>query len=143
MNEFTKSLKLIIKGEIIMKKLVSLISLTLVCAVLFIGCTNSDKNVVDYSQYSFVDASWTRETESDTETIRFGADGSFTYSCACGDSVNDSDLCEGYTYDDTTKTITLDCIETTDDMVTVIKIVKCNENELQLDFNGDLRIFTK
>ena len=143
MNEFTKSLKLIIKGEIIMKKLVSLISLTLVCAVLFIGCTNSDKNVVDYSQYSFVDTSWTRETESDTETIRFGADGSFTYSCACGDSVNDSDLCEGYTYDDTTKTIALDCIETTDDMVTVIKIVKCNENELQLDFNGDLRIFTK
>ena len=28
-------------------------------------------------------------------------------------------------------------------MVTVIKIVKCEENELHLDFDGDVRVFTK
>ena len=39
------------------------------------------------------------------------------------------------------KTITLNCIETTDEMVTTIKIVKCDENSLQLDFNGEIRIF--
>lgn len=87
--------------------------------------------------------SWSRETEQDIETIRFGDDGSFSYYCNCGNPVNDADLCEGYTYDDSTKTITLYCIEITDDMVTVIKIVKCDEKELHLDFNGELRVFTK
>ena len=50
---------------------------------------------------------------------------------------------EGYTYDDATKTITLNCIEITDEMVTKIKIVKCDENTLQLDFDGEIRIFEK
>ena len=35
------------------------------------------------------------------------------------------------------------CIETTGEMVTTIKIVKCDENSLQLDFNGEIRIFEK
>ena len=37
----------------------------------------------------------------------------------------------------------LDFIETTDEMVTTIKIVKCDENSLQLDFDGEIRVFTK
>ena len=71
------------------------------------------------------------------------SDGSFTYSCGCGNPVNDSDLCDGYTYDDATKTITLKCTEKTDEMITSIKIVKCDENTLQLDFNGEIRTFVK
>ena len=129
-----------------MKKYILLITLVLVFTTLFTACSKNEKtdnSNVDYSKYSFVDVSWTRENDHDTETIRFGKDGSFTYSCACGNSVNDADLCDGYTYDDSTKTITLDCIETTDEMVTVIKIVKCDENELQLDFNGETRVFSK
>ena len=46
-------------------------------------------------------------------------------------------------YDDATKAITLNCIETTDEMVTTIKIVKCDESSLQLNFDGETRIFTK
>ena len=129
-----------------MKKCLSLITLVLVCAILFVGCSgnkNTEDPSVDYSKYSFVNTSWTRDAEQDIETIRFGSDGHFTYYCSCGNPVNDSDLCEGYTYDDKTKTITLECIETTDEMVTVIKIVKCDENELQLDFDGEVRTFTK
>ena len=129
-----------------MKKCIYLFVLVLVCTILFTGCSKNDKtdnSSVDYSKFSFVNSSWTRDTEQDIETIRFGADGSFSYYCACGNSVNDSDLCEGYTYDDETKTITLDCFETTDEMVTVIKIVKCDEKELHLDFNGEIRVFTK
>lgn len=91
----------------------------------------------------FVGMSWTRDAENDIETIRFGEDGSFSYSCACGNPVNDSDLCEGYTYDEATKTITLDCIETTEEMVVAIKVVSCDGAELKLDFNGDIRVFTK
>jgi hypothetical protein len=133
-------------GSLEMKRFIYLIALIFISTALFMGCSDNKKTEdqsVDYSKYSFVNASWTREAEHDTETIRFGEDGSFTYSCACGDPVNDSDLCEGYTYDDTTKIIELDCIETTDEMVTTIKIVKCDENSLHLDFNGEIRVFEK
>lgn len=129
-----------------MKRCISLLTLFLICAILFMGCgenKNTEDSSVDYSKYSFVNISWTRDAEHDTETIRFGEDGSFCYYCGCGNPVNDSDLCEGYTYDDATKTITLNCIEITDEMVTKIKIVKCDENTLQLDFDGETRIFTK
>ena len=129
-----------------MKKHIFSLTVILVCAFFFVSCSNevkSDNKDVDYSKYSFTGISWTRDAENDIETIRFGADGSFTYYCACGNSVNDSDLCEGYTYDDKTKTITLECVETTDEMITVIKIVKYDERELHLDFNGEVRVFTK
>lgn len=112
------------------------------CAVSFMGCSEN-KVKVDYSKYPFVNVSWTRDAEHDTETIRFGDDGSFTYYCGCGNPVNDSDLCENYTYDDDTKTIILNCIEITDEMVTKIKIVECNENTLLLDFDGEIRTFVK
>ncbi len=129
-----------------MKKIIALLALVLVCTLCFVGCAGGGKTndvEVDYSQYEFVNTSWTRDAENDIETIRFGEDGSFTYYCSCGNPVNDSDLCEGYVYDDDTKTITLDCLEETDEMVTVIKIVKCEGNERQLDFDGDIRVFTK
>lgn len=129
-----------------MKKIICLITLLLISTLLLVGCNDNKKTEeknVDYSQYSFVNISWTRDAEHDTETIRFGEDGSFSYYCGCGNPVNDSDLCEGYTYDDDTKTIMFDCIETTDEMVTTIKIVKCDENSLHLDFDGDIRIFEK
>ena len=127
-----------------MKKIIYLIALFLITTILFAGCNDNNKpenQNLDYSQYLFVNTSWVRDAEHDTETIRFGADGKFTYYCACGNPVNDSDLCEGYTYDYSTKNISLNCIETTDEMVTTIKILKCDENSLQLDFNGEIRIF--
>ena len=129
-----------------MKKCIYLIALLLISTILFVGCSDNKKpenQSVDYSQYSFVNTSWTRDAEHDTETIRFGKDGKFNYYCACGNPVNDSDLCEGYTYDDVTKTIMLNCIETTEEMVTTIKIIKCDEHCLQLDFNGKIRTFEK
>ena len=129
-----------------MKKFLSLIALVFVSTILFAGCGEQQETEgasVDYSKYSFVNTSWSRDAEHDIETIRFGEDGSFSYFCGCGNPVNDSDLCEGYTYDDATKTIMLDCIEVTEEMITVIKIVKCNEKELHLDFDGEIRVFTK
>ena len=129
-----------------MKKHISILILTLLCGVLFIGCKGNDKQSdasVDYSSYAFTSGSWTRNATNDIETIRFGVDGSFTYYCACGNPVNDSDLCEGYIYDDETKTITLNCVEVTDEMVTVIKIEKCDDKELHLNFDGETRIFTR
>ena len=33
--------------------------------------------------------------------------------------------------------------EETEEMITEIKVVKCDDTELQLDFGGDIRVFTK
>lgn len=124
-----------------MKKCLILVLSILLCCAMLVGCKTEE--AVDYSEYSFTEIWWTREGEHDEEKIHFGADGSFSYSCSCGNPVNDADLCESYKYDDETKTITLECIETTDEMITVIKIVKCEGEELHLDFDGETRIFTK
>ena len=117
-----------------MKKYLCIFLLVVNMMIIISGCNNS---------VEFADKTWTRTTDVDTEYISFLSDGSFSYYCACGNPVNDSDLCEGYTYDDATKTITLDCIETTEEMITTIKIVKCDENNLHLDFDGEIRFFTK
>lgn len=109
--------------------------------VLVTGCEKNKK--VDYSEYSFTSGSWTRDTEFDTETIHFSAEGEFGYSCACGNPVNDADLCETYTYNHETKEIKLECSETTKETITTIKVLDINEDKLKLDFAGDIRIFNK
>lgn len=118
------------------------ILIVLVLALLFVGCTKKlGSNVVDYSEYPFVDIPWTRKAEHDVETIRFGSDGSFAYSCGCGNPVNDSDLNEGYTYEDKTKTITISYMETTDETVSKIKIEMCDGKTIKLNFDGEIREF--
>lgn len=126
-----------------MKKYVILLISILLCCAMLVGCKTTKDEKVDYSEYAFADAWWTREGAHDTETIHFGADGAFSYSCACGNAVEDYDLCDGYKYDDETKTITLECVEEVDDLITVIKVIKCEGDELHLDFDGETRIFTK
>ncbi len=120
------------------------IVMMLITGVMVCGCGKGkeDENV-DYSAYEFTDVKWTRDTEEDIEYIRFGADGSFSYYCACGNPVNDADVCEGYTYDDSTKTITLNCLEELDSMITQIIVNKCDGNVLELDFDGEIREFVK
>ena len=80
----------------------------LMLAVLFLaGCGNTKekKQEKDYSEYLFSDVIWTRDGGNDIETLVFKSDGSFRYYCACGNPVNDSDLCESYVYNDNTKEI--------------------------------------
>ena len=107
------------------------------------GSTKEKNNEKDYSNYSFTDVSWTRDAENDVETIVFKSNGRFTYYCSCGNPVNDSDLCETYSYNDNTKEITLDCLEETEETVANIKIVNSTETILELDFNGEIRKFEK
>lgn len=107
----------------------------LVCLCVLTGCGKETT--------SFTDISWVRETEADTETIFFGSDGSFRYSCGCGNPVNDADLCEGYTYDETKGIITLNCFETTEETVTEIGVITFDGKRLELDFDGETRIFER
>ena len=121
-----------------MKKIIIIL---LLAALFLTGCEeNKDK---DYSEYMFTDIIWTRDSGHDLETIIFHADGSFVYYCACGNPVNDSDLCESYTYNDETKEIKFNCFETTEEMITSIKIVEMSEDVLKLDFDGEIRKFEK
>jgi hypothetical protein len=116
--------------------------LTVALLFLLLGCS---KNNIDekttYPVYPFMDTTWTRKAEHDIETIRFSSDGSFVYYCACGNPVNDSDLNEGYTYDDKTKTITVKYIETTEETVSTIKIEACDGERIRLNFDGEIREF--
>ena len=113
--------------------------------LLLTGCGDTKEKTQEknYSEYLFTDVSWTRDAENDIETIVFKADGRFTYYCSCGNPVNDSDLCENYTYNDDTKEITLDCFEETEETITNIKVVNSTETILELDFNGEIRKFEK
>ena len=114
----------------------------LMLIVLFLtGCSDAEEK--DYSNYLFSDVTWTRDAENDIETIRFSSDGKFTYYCSCGNPVNDSDLCESYTYNNEAKEITLDCLEETEETITTIKVVSSIETTLELDFNGEIRKFEK
>ena len=127
-----------------MKKIKSNLLLVLIGVILFLllGCAkNNIGETVDYSEYSFTDTLWTRKAEHDIETIRFGSDGSFVYYCACGNPVNDSDLNEGYTYDDKTKTITIEYFETTEETISTIKIEACDDKSIKLNFDGEIREF--
>ena len=111
--------------------------------LLFTGCAKNKTVKVDYSNVSFTRINWNRNGDHDLDTIRFNADGSFSYSCACGNPVNDADLCERYIYSAASNEITLKCVEKTDDMVTTIKVVNVTDTTLELDFNGEIRIFEK
>ena len=119
--------------------------LILVLVVLILtGCSKTNDKIQekDYSKYLFTDVSWTRDA-NDFETIVFKSNGRFIYYCSCGNPVNDSDLCESYTYYDETKEIVLNCVEETDETITNIRVVKSTEKMLELDFNGEIRKFEK
>ena len=107
------------------------------------GDKKEEQKQKNYSKHSFTNVNWTRDAENDIETIRFSSDGEFTYYCSCGNPVNDSDLCESYTYNDDTKEISLDCLEETEETITSIKIVNSTEDSLELDFDGEIRKFEK
>ena len=125
-----------------MKKIIIILMLV---GLFLTGCgeKKEEQKQKDYSKFTFTDVSWTRDAGNDIETIVFKSNGRFTYYCSCGNPVNDSDLCESYTYDDMTKEIKLDCLETTEDTITTIKVVNSTETTLELDFNGEIRKFEK
>ena len=128
-----------------MKKNFLFIVLSCIIAMFFVGCStgqNIDEEV-DYSAYNFAGVKWTRDAECDIESLSFLTNGEFRYSCACGNPVNDSDVVESYTYDDETKMFTLNCYEEIDGMVTEIELISCDGEKLELDFDGETRVFVK
>lgn len=120
-----------------MKKILSLCFLT-ICVGL-VGCTASK----DYSEYEFTDIQWTRTTEADTEYLRFSSDGQFSYYCACGNPVDDSDLYEEYTYSPKNQTIKLKPTGVKFGFPKKLVIKYVDEENLEIDFGGETRKFEK
>ena len=120
-----------------MRKSIIIIAFMVCLSSVLTGC----EKVEDYSEYPFTGISWTRTTESDSEYISFSEDGNFSYYCGCGNSVNDSDLCSGYSYNPDTNEIVLEYEEKLPEVVTEIVVKSCKNDELVLDFDGDIRVF--
>lgn len=91
----------------------------------------------------FVDIRYERSTEADTEFIRFVKDGSFSYYCACGNPVDNSDLCEYYTYDKENNKIELVCYDGVPEKEKNIKILTATKDKLKIEINGEIREFTR
>lgn len=131
------------------KVLVILIMLACVVGAVFINLDYNKSNDTDKEKemksdkLEFVGIGWTRSGESDTEFLGFDEDGTYYYYCACGNPVNDSDLCETYTYDSEQKIISLNCMDKSYETVTNIKVVSYEEDKLVLDFDGDIREFER
>lgn len=119
-----------------MKKIILFILISTVC---FTGCSSNETK----QKAPFAGDSWVRTAEHDTETISFDEDGTFHYSCTCGNPVNNADICDKYTYNDETKEIKLKCYEEVDDTITTIGVVNYDNNTLELDFDGEIRKFNK
>lgn len=127
-----------------MKSKVVIILLILIGSTYLCGCTNKNENQnKEQIKCDFLDIRWTRTTKSDTEYISFHSNKHFSYYCACGNPVNDSDLCENYTYDKKTQTIKIKCTQKTKETINQIKIKSCSENSIVLDIDGDIRKFVK
>lgn len=86
---------------------------------------------------SFANQSWIRY-DSDTEHLSFSSEGDFSYWCSCGSPVGNADICETYTYNPETKTITLHCYGPNE----TIKVIKHTDKQLVLKFGSETRTFT-
>ena len=91
------------------------------------------EEAADNGIQNVVGVRWKRDTECDEE-LCFLADGRFQYSCSCGSPVNDADVVESYSYDETTRIFTLHCYEELEDMITEITLIRCDGERLELDF---------
>lgn len=116
-----------------MKNSVKRITAT-VCILLMLtlaGCTLAENHPEFLTNHE-----WVYYTYCD-ETIRFGEDGSYTYHCACGNPVGDSDLYEKYKYDPDTSEITLSPKGNS----RPIKVLRHEKSRLLLGFDDGVKEF--
>lgn len=109
-----------------------------VLVLLIVICVLTLKVLNKNDELPFAGVRWVRYSH-DKEMLTFHEDGNFGYACSCGNPVDNSDVCETYTYDDSTKTITLDC---GDGETEKIEIISYEEDELTLKFEQGTKVRT-
>ena len=105
--------------------------------VLFTGIVIASLATNKNSIPPFANQSWIRY-DSDTEHLSFSSEGDFSYWCSCGNPVDNADICETYSYNPDTKTITLHCYGPNE----TIKVIKHTDKKLVLQFGKEKRTFT-
>lgn len=149
MNEVKKN-----RIELVLKCLVGAVAIFAIIFGLVINKDKEDGELMDeYEELKnpnktdiisdFVDIKYERSTEADTEFIRFSKDGSYSYYCACGNPVDNSDLCEYYTYDKENNKIELECYDGVPEKEKNIKILTATKDKLKIEINGEIREFTR
>jgi len=122
--------------------ILSIIVIIIVGVIIFLFLNNNKVNSSnDYSKMPIVNTTWTR-TKNDTEYLTFYDNGRFSYYCLCGNPVDDSDMYSTYTYDSDSKTIWLHC-DFDENVKMSIKIISYDEDNLKLDFDGEIRDFVR
>lgn len=140
--------------ELVLKCLVGAVAIFAIIFGLVINKDKEDGELMDeYEELKnpnktdiisdFVDIRYERSTEADTEFIRFYKDGSFSYYCACGNPVDNADLCEYYTYDKEDNKIELVCYDGVPKKEKNIKILTATKDKLKIEINGEIREFTR
>ena len=109
-----------------------------VLVLLIVICVLTLKVLNKNDELPFAGVRWVRYSH-DKEMLTFHEDGNFGYACSCGSPVDNSDVCEIYTYNDSTKTITLDC---GDGETEKIEIISYEEDELTLKFEQGTKVRT-
>ena len=105
-----------------------------VCTILILtlaGCTSAENHPEFLTAHE-----WVHYTYCD-ETISFEEDGSYTYHCACGSPVGDSDIYEKYKYDPDTSEITL----SPNGSSSTIKVLRYEKSRLLLGFDDGVKEF--
>ena len=113
----------------------------LIFTFILTACNNQETKKVEKTNDPLPIAGmrWTRKN-GDTEILSFKEDGHFTYYCLCGNPVDNSDICETYTYNKKTNTITLDCGGAKDEK---IKLIEYDDDKLKLEFENGIREFDR
>lgn len=105
--------------------------IVLFCCMVLAGCSSGNKHPEFLTEHT-----WTHFAVCD-ETISFGEDGSYAYYCACGEPVGDSDLYDGYSYDESKSEIALK----PDGEDSIIKVLRQEKSRLLLDFGNGVKEF--
>lgn len=124
-----------------MKKLQKII--LIITAVFILTACNNQKEIINEENRNdklpIAGMGWSRE-DGDTEILVFSEDGHFTYHCSCGNPVDNADICDTYTYNKKTKTITLKCDGIEDEK---IKLVSYDDKKLVLEFDNGTKEFDR
>lgn len=105
--------------------------LLLIIPFLVFGCTKEDKSLV---------GEWVNREEDFTKIIYFGEDKHFAYYGDEGSPIGDYDLCESYSLDGNVITLVCDEEIQSDDKININSL---SDDELVLEFNGEVVIFSK
>lgn len=127
------------KKKIIIALIILVISILIVIGLVSINASKDSKKYNDKLDDYITKVEWSRPGDGDTEFIIFNEKGHFAYYCACGNPIDDYDLCDSYTYDKESKTIKLDCSSSS--ISDKIKIIKSTEYKLVLEIDGEKRTF--